>query len=108
GRATCVLDQARYERPDGRRGNSSAPDYGATPWELRSNPADHRSEEKKIFCRVTTRGRKVRVLNGLGRDLGSSSALPFPLGMAGSSRDILAMHGLPPRRLPTTEVSPPV
>ena len=108
GRATCVLDPARCERPDGRRGNSSAPDYGATPWELRSNPADHRLEEKKFFCRVTTRGRKVRVLNGLGCDLGSSAALPFRLGMARSSRDILAMRGLAPRRLPTTDFSPTV
>ena len=103
GQATCVLDPARCERPDGRRGNSSAPDYGATPWELRSNPADHRLEEKKIYCRVTTRGRKIHVLNGLGRDLGSSSALLLRLCMAKSSRGVVAMHGLAPRRLPTTD-----
>jgi hypothetical protein len=73
------------------------------PSGLDSNLADHKPEEKKIFCRVTTRGRKVHVLNDLGRDLGSLAALPFRLGMTKSNRGVLAMHGLAPRRLPTTD-----
>jgi hypothetical protein len=82
------------------------PDYGATSQGLRSNPADHRLEEKKVFCHVTTRGRKIHFLNGLGRGLGSSTALILRLGLAKSSRSVLAMHGLAPRRLPTTDLRP--
>jgi hypothetical protein len=79
------------------------PDYGATPPGLHSNLADHRPDEKKNFCRVTTRGRKIHVGNGLGLDLGSLAALFLRLGVAKSSRRVLAMPGLAPRRLPTTD-----
>jgi hypothetical protein len=103
GSSTCVLDPAHCERLDSRLDNSSVPDCGATPPGLRSNLADHRPEEKKIFCRVTTRRRKIHVLNGLGRDLSSLAALSLRLGMARSSRGVLAMCGLAPRRLPTTD-----
>ena len=103
GSSTCILDPAHCERRDGRPDNSSVPDYGATPPGLHSNLADHRPEEKKILCRVTTRGRKIHVLNGLGRDLSSLAALPLRLGMAKSNRGVLAMRGLAPRRLPTTD-----
>jgi hypothetical protein len=103
GSSTCVLDPAHCERLDDRPDNSSVPDYGATAQAAHSNPADHRPEEKKTFCRVTTRGRKIHVLNDLGRDLSSLAALPLRLGMARSSRGVLAMHGLAPRRLPPTD-----
>ena len=103
GRSTCVLDPAHCGRLDGRPDNSSVPDYGAKSAALHSNPADHRLEEKKIFCRVTTRGRKIHALNGIGRDLGSLTALLLRLGMAKSNRSVLAMPGLAPRRLPTTD-----
>jgi hypothetical protein len=73
------------------------------PWGLHSSPADHRLEEKKIFRRVTTRGRKIHVLNGLGRDLDFLAALPLRLGVASSGLGILAVLGLAPRRLPTTD-----
>ena len=58
---------------------------------------------KKIFCRVTTRRRKIRILNGLGRDLGSSAASFSAWAWRDLSRGILAMRGLAPRRLPTTD-----
>jgi hypothetical protein len=108
GPATCVLDPTHCERPDGRRDNSSAPDCGAMSQGLHSSLADHRQEGKKIFCRVTTRGRKIHVLNGLGRDLGSSTARSLRLGVARSGLDTLAMRGLAPRRLPTTDFPPTV
>ena len=60
-------------------------------------------EEKKIFCCVTTRGRKIHVLNGLGRGLSSLAALPLRLGMTFSGGGLLAVLGLAPRRLPTTD-----
>jgi hypothetical protein len=103
GSSTCVLDPAHCERLDGRPDNSSVPDYGATPPGLHSNLDDHRPEEKKIFCRVTMRGRKIQVLNDLGRDLGSLTALPLRLGMASPGRGILTVLGLAPGRLPTTD-----
>src|SRR5262249_35135338 len=106
GQATCVLDPVHCERPDGRRNNSSEPDCGGMSRGVHSSPADHRPEEKKVFCRVPTRGRKIPLLNGLGRDLGSSPALPFRLGMARSSRSVLPTHGLAPCRLPATDFPP--
>ncbi len=103
GQAICVLDRVRCERPDGRRDNSSAPDYGAMPRGLDSSLADHRREGKKIFCCVTTRAGNFGGVNDLGHGLGSVTALFLCLGMARSSRGVLAMRGLAPRRLPTTD-----
>jgi hypothetical protein len=106
-RATFARDPARCERPACRRGNSSAPGYGAMSRELHGSPAGCRVKGRKNFfccaCRVTTRRRKVRILNGLGRDLGSLTALPLRLGVASPGRVILAVLGLAPRRLPTTD-----
>ena len=104
GQAICVLDRAHCERPDGRRDNSSAPDYGAMQRGPDSSPADHRWEGKKILCRVTTRGGNFGAVNDLGRGLSSLTPLFLCLGMARSNRDILAMHGLAPRRLPTADL----
>jgi hypothetical protein len=101
--ATCARDPGRCERPARRRGNSNAPGYGAMSRELHSNPADHRWGGKKIFCCVTTRGRNIRVLSGFGRGFGSLTALPLRLGMAPPGCGILAVLGLAPPRLPTTD-----
>jgi hypothetical protein len=103
GRATCVLDPVPCERLDSRRDNSNAPGYREMSQGLHSSPADHTLEEKKFFCCVTTRGRKICVLNGLGRDLSWSSLLPLLLSMARSSRGVLAMDGLASRCLLTTD-----
>ena len=70
---------------------------------LRGTLADRIREGKKSFCCVTTHGSNFGAVNDLGRGLGSSTALPFRLGMARSSRAILAMRGLASRRLPTTD-----
>ena len=102
--ATCVLDPVHCERPDGRRDNSSAPDYGAMPRGPHSSPADHRSEEKKIFCRVTTRVINFVAVNVLERGFGSLTALFLCLGVACSSCVVLAMQSLTPRGLPTTDL----
>lgn len=110
-RATCARDPTRCERPACRRGSSSEPGYGMMSRELHGSPAGCRVEGKKFFCCtccVTTRGRKIHVLNGFGRDLGSLTALLLRLGMAGSSHGVLAMPGLAPRRLPTTDFPPTV
>jgi hypothetical protein len=73
-------------------------------WEFHDSPAGCRVEGKKFFCCVTTRGRKIYVLNGLGRGLGSLAALPLRLGMMLPDGAILAVLGLAPRRLPTTDL----
>jgi hypothetical protein len=65
--------------------------------------ADRKWEGEKNFCCVTTRGSNFGAVNDLERGLGSASALFLCLGMATSSRGILAMLGLAPRRLPTTD-----
>jgi hypothetical protein len=105
-RATCARDPTRCERPACRRGSSSVPGYGVMSRELHGSLAGCTVEGKKIFCCtccVTTRGRKVRILNGLGCGLGSLTALPLRLGVACPGRGILAVLGLAPRRLPTTD-----
>jgi hypothetical protein len=102
--ATCVLDPVHCERPDGGQDNSSEPDCGGMSRGVHSRLADHRPEGKNTFCRVTTRRPRFHVLNALGRDRGSSTALPLRLGMARSIRGVLAMHGLAPCRLPTTDL----
>jgi hypothetical protein len=103
GQAICVLDRGHCARPGGRRDNSSVPDYGAMPRGADSSLADRRLEEKKIFCRVTTRGGNFGAVNDLGHSLGSLTAFFLCLGMARSSRVVLAMRGLASRRLPTTD-----
>jgi hypothetical protein len=105
-RATCARDPTRCERPACRRGSNSVPGYGMMSRELHGSPAGRRVEGKKFFCCtccVTTRGRKIRILNGLRCGLGSLTALPLRLGVACPGRGILAVLGLAPRRLPTTD-----
>jgi hypothetical protein len=68
-----------------------------------SSLADRKWGGEKISCCVTTRGRNVRVLNGLGRDFGSLAALFLGLGMAGLDHDVLAASGLAASRLPAAD-----
>ena len=58
---------------------------------------------EKNFCCVTTRGRNVRVLNGLGRDFGSLAALFLGLSVAGLDRGDLAASGLAASCLPAAD-----
>jgi hypothetical protein len=60
--------------------------------------------EKKNFCCVTTRRRNFWALNGLTRRLGTVTARLLSLGVAGSGLVVLAMSGLPPRRLPAADL----
>lgn len=55
---------------------------------------------------MTTRRRNLWVFNGLGRGLGPLTALALCLGMPGFDLGGLAMFGLPPRRLPATDLPP--
>jgi hypothetical protein len=68
------------------------------------SPADRITAEEKIVCCVTTRRRNFWALNGLGRRLRSLTARFFRLGMPGSGLGVLAMSGLPPRRLPAADL----
>jgi hypothetical protein len=70
---------------------------------MAARPSAQRGEKNfcRMICCVTTRGRNVRVLNGLVRGLGSLTALLLRLGMALFGCVIPAMPGLAPRRLPT-------
>ena len=82
-RATYVRGPGHCEPPDGRRRSKSEPGCGVRSRGVRSSPADRIREGEKNFCCVTTRGRNFRVLNGLGRGLGSLTALLLGLGMLG-------------------------
>jgi len=53
---------------------------------------------------VTTRRRNRWTLNRLRRRLGAVTARFLGLGMAGSGLGVLAMSGLPPRRLPAVDL----
>ena len=55
---------------------------------------------------MTTRRRNLSVFNGLGRSLGLLAARTLCLGVPGSGKGVLAMFGLPPRRLPATDLLP--
>ena len=92
-RATSVRGPGRCERPDGRRRSSSKPGCAMSSQGVGSSLADRRWGGEKIFCCVTTRGRNVRVLNGLGRDFGSLPALLLGLGMLGFDADVLTTIG---------------
>lgn len=56
-----------------------------------------------MFCCVTTRRRNSRAMNGLRRGLRSLAARFFGPGVPGFGLDVLAMSGLPPRRLPAAD-----
>jgi hypothetical protein len=104
-RATCVPDLGRCEPPDDRRGHRSVPGYGPRSRGVRGSPADRTREWKKTFCCVTTRRHNLWVRSGLGRGLGPLAARFFCLGVPGFGKGILAMSGLPPRRLPAADLS---
>ena len=59
-----------------------------------------------MFCRVTTRRRKLWLLAGLGCGLDARPARPFGLGVLGFDLRSLTSFGLPSRRLPATDLSP--
>jgi len=73
---------------------------------IRGSPADHIREGKKSFCCVTTRRRNLWVFNGLGRSLDPLTALALCLGVPSFDLGLLAMFGLPPRRLPAADLPP--
>jgi hypothetical protein len=105
-RATCVPDPGPRERPAGRRGRSSAPDFGPSSRGSGSSRADRRGAGKKRWCRVTTRGRNRWSLNSLRCGLGPLAARALGPGMARFDVGVLTMFRLPPRRLPTVDLSP--
>jgi len=105
-RATCVHGLGHCEPPDGRRGNNSAPGCGVRSRAIRDSQADHIREGEKSFCCVTTRRCNLWVLNGLGRSFDPLTALALCLGVPGFGVSLLAMFGLPPRRLPAADLPP--
>ena len=104
--ATCVRDPGRCERPDGRRGCSSVPGCGPTSGVVRGSPAGRTRAWKKRFCCVTTRRRNVWLSSSLRRRLGPLAAHALGLGVLGFRLGALATLGLPPRRLPATDLPP--
>ena len=60
-------------------------------------------EVKKSLSCVTTRRRKLWVLNGLRCGLRSLAARFLVLGVLGFDVGVLAMSGLPPRRVPAAD-----
>ena len=80
------------------------PGCGLRSRAVRGSLADRKEEGKKSFCCVTTRRRNLWVLNGLGRGLGPLAARAFRLGVPGFGVGVLAMFGLPPRRLPAVDL----
>jgi hypothetical protein len=103
--ATCAPDPGHCEPPGGRRDNSSVRGCEATSPAAHSSPADRRREREKSLCCVTTRRRNLWVFNGLGRSLGLLTARTLCLGVLGSGEGVLAMSGLPTRRLPASDFS---
>jgi hypothetical protein len=102
--ATCVPDPGHCQRPADRRGSSNVPRCGVSERGVRSSPADRIRGRKKSFSRVTTRRRKFRVLKSLRRGLRSLAARFLRLGVPGFDVGVLAMFGLPPRRLPAADL----
>ena len=64
----------------------------------------HKGGEKR-FCCVTTRRRNLWVFNGLGRSFDSLTALAFGPCVLAFGLGVLAMFGLPPRRLPLADLA---
>jgi hypothetical protein len=103
--ATYARDHGRCEPPDGRRGNSSATDYGPRSQAARGSLVDRTRESKKRFCRVTTRRCNFRLLSSLERGLSPLAARAFSvgvlgLGLGGQPMFGLALGGLPAPELP--------
>ena len=81
------------------------PGYVVRSHAVRSSPVDRIREGQKKFCCVTTRGRKFRFLNILGRGLGLLAASFLCLGMLCSGGGGLATVSLSPRRQPAVDLS---
>jgi hypothetical protein len=105
-RATCVHDPGHCERLAGSRRNRSVPGCEVRSQGVRSSPADRIREGGKNFCCVTTRRRKFRFLNILGRGLGPLTARFLCLSMLGFGGGGLATFSLSPRRQPAVDLSP--
>jgi hypothetical protein len=101
---TYVRDPGHCEPPDDRRDNSSVPGCGEKSHAGCDSPADRIKEQKKRFCRVTTRRRNFWFWNGLGRGLGLLAARSFCLGMLGFDLVGLATFGLPTRLQPAVDL----
>lgn len=102
--ATYVHDPGHCELPDGRRCNRSVPGCEGRSWAVRNSPADRIREGEKIFCCVTTRGRNVRILNGLGRGFGLPPALFLGLGMPCFDTIVPTAFSLAASRLPAVDL----
>jgi hypothetical protein len=102
--ATYVRDPGHCELPAGRRRNRSAPGCEVRSQAVRGSPADRIREGEKKFCCVTTRRRKFRLLNILGRGLGPLTARFLCLSMLGFGGGGLAPFSLPPRRQPAVDL----
>jgi hypothetical protein len=99
-KATYVRGQGRYELPDGRRRSRNELGCGVRSRGVRSSPAGRITKKgKKNLLRDHARG-QIRVLSGLGQDLGTLTALLFGLGMEGLDADVLATPGLSTSSLP--------
>jgi hypothetical protein len=103
-RATCVHDLERCEPPDDRPGSNSVPGCEARSREIQSSLAGRITAVKKKFCCVTTRRRYFWVLSGLRREVRTLATVSLSSCMASFGGSVLAMLGLPPRRLPTTDL----
>jgi len=102
--ATYVHDPGHCELPDGRRRNRSVLGCEGRSHAVRSSPADRIRDEEKIFCCVTTRGRNVGILNGLGSGFGLPPALLLGLGMLGLDAGILTTFSLTAGRQPAADL----
>ena len=103
--ATYVHDPGDCEPPAGRRRNRSVPGCVVRSHAVRSSPADRIREEGKKFCCVTTRRRKFRFRNILGRGLGPLTAHFLCLGVLGFGGVGLTTFSLSPCRQPAVDLS---
>lgn len=104
--ATCVRDPGHCEPPDGRRSSSSEPGCGSSSPVVHSTPAGRIRESKKNFCCVTTRRCNLGRLGCLGRHFGLLTARALRLRVLSFDLGGHATLGLPPCRLPTTNLPP--
>jgi hypothetical protein len=106
GSATCVHDLGHCQPPDDRWGNSSVPGCGPRLRAVRGSLVDRTRERKKSFSCVTTRRRNLWLLTNLRCELRPLAARFLCLGVPGFGKGILAVLGLPPSRLPSTDLPP--
>jgi hypothetical protein len=103
--ATYVHDPGHCEPPAGRRRNRSVPGCEVRSHAVRNSLADRIREGGKRLCCVTTRRRKFRFLNILGRGLGLLTAHFLCPGMLGFGSVGLATFTLSSRRQPAVDLS---